>query len=135
MATTKPDYQTDADVATETANLLIEAEIAAERLAAMLRMAVASGLALFFLLAVIPAPDVAPDGPLRRQWILAMSTMAAYFMLGFGLWLMGRLGHLRAWMVWPTAAADCVFLLFNIWLGLDNTGLGGRQPLCCRPAG
>ncbi len=124
-ATVEPDTQADADVATETADLLIEAEIAAEQLAAVLRMAVASGLALFFLLAVIPERDAVPDGPLRRQWILAMSTMGAYFALGFGLWLMGRLGLLRAWMVWPTAAADCVFLLFNIWLGLDNTGMGG----------
>lgn len=124
-ATVEPDTQADADVATETADLLIEAEIAAEQLAAVLRMAVALGLALFFLLAVIPERDAVPDGPLRRQWLLAMSTMGAYFALGFGLWLMGRLGLLRAWMVWPTAAADCVFLLFNIWLGLDNTGMGG----------
>ena len=116
----------------ETRRLLIEAEIASERLVSILRMAVALGLLLFFALTVGPFSDLA-DPMQRRQWVFAEATMGAYFVVGLVVWVLGQFGLVRRWMIWVTVTTDCVFLLLNIWLSLANTGLSGQDVFVLPP--
>ena len=106
--------------------LLTRAELDAERLVSLLRMAVAAGLLTFLWLAASPSEGEAAAHPLlRRQWLYAVATILAYFLLGFGVWLMGRRGRLRPWMIWPMATADVLFLLASVGVSMDNTGILG----------
>lgn len=115
------------DPATETARLFHEAELRAEGLVAVIRMAVALGLTLVFLVAVSSTTtrDVDAD-VLNRQWLYASITVGCYFVLGAVSWCLVKLKALRLWMVWPTATGDCLFILANLWLALRNTGLGAE---------
>lgn len=115
------------DPATETAKLFREAELRAESLVAVIRMSVALGLTVVFLVAVSStnARDVDAD-VLNRQWFYASVTVGCYFVLGALSWILVRLGAFRLWMVWPTATGDCLFILTNLWLALRNTGLGAE---------
>lgn len=124
---------TETDPQAETHKLLIEAEIASERLVSVLRMVVACGLALFFAVTVGPFSDYA-DAMQKRQWVFASSTMGAYFAVGLVVWLLGRWGGLKRWMIWVTVTTDCVFLLINIWVSLANTGLPGQVLFALPPA-
>lgn len=131
----QPDLQTDRqpDPEADTHQLLVAAEIASERLVSVLRMIVAGGLFLFFAVTVGPFSDYA-DAMQKRQWVFASGTMAAYFAVGLGIWLLGRTGGLKRWMIWLTVTTDCVFLLVNIWLSLDNTGFSGQVLFALPPA-
>ena len=120
------------DPEADTRRLLIEAEIASERLVSVLRMVVAAGLLAFFALTVGPFSDYA-DPVQLRQWVFASGTMIAYFAVGLGTWILGRKGLLRRWMIWVTVTTDCAFLLLNIWLTLDNTGLSGQVVFALPP--
>lgn len=104
--------------------LLIQAEIDAERIVGIMRMLVAAGLALFFVTAIRPVEEV-EHTVLIRQWVYAVSTMAAYFLLGFVTWRATRHGLFKRWMIWPTATADALFVVINVWVGMRNTGLMG----------
>lgn len=114
----------------ETDQLFRDAEIRAERLVALLRMAIALGLGLSFVAVVWPSADQATP-VLIRQWIFAGGSMAAYFLLGLGLglglgsWLANWRRLYRPWMAWPVASADCLFVLGGVWLGLINVGAPG----------
>ena len=104
------------------------AEIRAERLVAVLRMAIAFGLGLSFGLAIWPQADEAPPTPvLIRQWIYAGGTMLAYFALGLVSWLANQRGLYRPWMAWPAATADCLFVLLGVWLSLVNINVPGSH--------
>lgn len=104
--------------------LLKQAEVEAEQTVSLLRIAVSLGLMAMFYLAVAGS-EVAPEHYLRRQWVFAMVTMISYLMVGvIGLW-MSRTGRIRSWMVWPLVTIDCLFMLTNAWVGLENTGLPG----------
>ena len=110
------------------ADLFRHAEVRAERLIAYMRLGISSTLALAFAAALttadVPVIEAIADNELRRwQVIYALSTMGAYFFLGIFCLILIRLGRFRAWMVWPSAAGDCLFILGGIWLGLKNTDL------------
>lgn len=59
----------------------------------------------------------------RLQVLYALVTMLCYFALGMLCLILIRMGQFRPWMVWPSAAGDCLFILSGAWLGLQNTGL------------
>jgi len=104
--------------------LLKQAEVEAEQVVSLLRIAVALGLmAMFFL--TVKGSEFSPENYLRRQWVFAVGTMLSYLLVGLiGLW-MARTGRIRGWMVWPLVTVDCLFMLANTWFGLKNTGLPG----------
>ncbi len=114
------------------AELFAEAEVQAERTVALLRILIATGLGLVFVLAVLRA---APDGDavLTRQWVFAGATMFAYFLLGTLSYIAIASGVYRLWMAWLAVTADSVFLLVNIWLGLINTGLAANYLISMPP--
>jgi len=107
-----------------TSELLEQAEQDAERIVGLLRMLVAAGLALFFLFTVQPVVN-SGHAVLERQWVFALSTMLAYFVLGLATWWTARRGHFSAWVAWPVSAADSLFLVANVWVGMRNVGLSG----------
>ncbi|GGH27281.1 adenylate cyclase [Cribrihabitans marinus] len=102
--------------------LMRQAALDAERLLSGLRMFVALGLGLFFLVAVKPA-DALQEPVLLRQWAFAGSTMMGYFLLGLLTWILSARGLFRMWGVWVVATADTLFVLSGLWLSLMNTGL------------
>ena len=104
------------------------AELQAERLIAYMRLGITTTLALAFVLVLqasdAPIADVMAGSDLRRwQVYYALATMGAYFLLGFLCIVLIRIGLFRSWMVWPSAAGDCFFILAGTYLGLENTEL------------
>lgn len=105
----------------QSARLLAEAELDAERLVAAVRVFVASMLAAAFAVSVTPW---APDDPLlSRQILMAQLTMAGYFAMGVLALALAWRALLRRWMVWAFATADVGFVLASVALSLANTGL------------
>lgn len=104
--------------------LLRAAEVEAERIVALLRIAVALGLMLAMLLAV-ETVRVIDEPHLRRQIGLAAATLMSYLAVGVLIyWAIGR-DLFRPWMIWLAVLADCSFLLLNTFLSLVNTGVPG----------
>jgi adenylate cyclase len=100
----------------------VEAELQAELTVALLRIGASVTLAAVFALAVLGSGP--PSGPvLARQWLYGGGTMLAYLLLGLVSWLLNRRGLYRTWMAWPVVSGDAAFMLANVWLALDNTGL------------
>lgn len=119
---------TNANPETDTADLFRNAEIRAERLVAMLRMMIALGLGLSFIVAVWPLGAEWESTPvLIRQWTYAGVSMVAYFGLGLASWIANRRALYRPWMAWPTATADCLFVLVGVGLSLENIGVPGSH--------
>ncbi len=104
--------------------LLREAEVEAERLVSLARMAVALGLVMFFAIAV-PPTDELRDAVLARQGFFALLTMLAYLLVGGVIWLSIRTRLFHRWMIWPAATTDALFVLLSIWTGMENTHLTG----------
>ena len=107
-----------------------QAEIKAEGLIAWMRLGITSTLVLAFALALgtadVSVSQALAESDVRRwQVFYALGTMSAYFVLGTLCLLIIKAGRFRAWMVWPSAAGDCLFILSGAWLGLQNTGLTG----------
>lgn len=111
----------------DTVALFRQAELRAEGLVGLLRMLAVLALALSFALASHDA--AAPEGSemLAQQWFYAGTMMAGYFSLGALAWLGYRRGWLRIWMIWPAAAADCLFFLYGVWMSMANTALPGSH--------
>ncbi|UWQ79471.1 adenylate/guanylate cyclase domain-containing protein [Leisingera sp. S132] len=108
----------------EEAVLLRSAEVEAERIVALLRIAVALGLMLTMVLAV-ESVRVIEEPHLRRQVGLAAATMLSYLAVGVLIyWAIGKL-LFKPWMIWLAVFADCAFLLLNTFLSLLNTGVPG----------
>lgn len=106
------------------------AETNAEGLIAWLRLAISTTLVLSFAIAIGSAEQtlaeaVADSNVRRMQVVYALATMAAYFALGAICLVLIQFRLFKSWMVWPSAAGDCLFILSGIWLGLQNTGLTG----------
>ncbi|MBY6139987.1 adenylate/guanylate cyclase domain-containing protein [Leisingera daeponensis] len=100
------------------------AEVEAERIVALLRIAVALGLMLAMTLA-LDSVRVVDEPHLRRQIGLAMVTMLSYLAVGVLIyWMIGR-GLFKPWMIWLAVFTDCTFLLLNAFLSLVNTGVPG----------
>lgn len=114
------------------AALLREAELRAEKVVSILRIFVALGLMVVFFLAVGEPPAEIADF-LRKQWIFAILSMVSYLLLGvFSLWL-ARSGRFRRWMVWPVVTLDCLFMLMNAWVGLENVSMPGALTFLLPP--
>ena len=114
------------------AALLREAELRAEKVVSILRMFVALGLMVVFFLAVGEPPEEIADF-LRKQWIFAVLSMFSYLLLGaLTLWL-ARSGRFRRWMVWPVVTLDCLFMLVNAWVGLENVSMPGALTFLLPP--
>ncbi len=108
----------------EITQLVGKAEQDAERIVGLLRMLVAFGLGAFFLVTVQPVHNTG-HAVLERQWTFALGTMFAYFALGLATWAAARRQRFSGWMAWPVSAADAVFLVVNVWVGMRNVGLSG----------
>ncbi|MGR3761520.1 adenylate/guanylate cyclase domain-containing protein [Roseobacteraceae bacterium NS-SX3] len=104
--------------------LLKRAEVEAERVVGILRIGVALGLIATFFLVVGPNRGTA-EPYILRQWVFALGTMVAYLLMGVLTLWMARSGRFRSWMVWPGVTLDCAFMLANVWIGLENTGVPG----------
>ncbi len=109
----------------DTYEVFRKAEIRAERLVTVLRMAVALGLGFTFVALSLSSETIEADPVLIRQRVYAGGTIAAYFTLGLVSWLANQRGVYQPWMAWPSASADCLFLLTGIWLTMQNTNLPG----------
>ncbi|WP_299609061.1 adenylate/guanylate cyclase domain-containing protein [uncultured Tateyamaria sp.] len=105
--------------------IFFEAEAQAEHLIGILRLIISSSLGVVLLVALwltgMPQSQV-----LEQQLLYAAFTMASYFGLGIVIILLIRSGQFRAWMAWPSALIDCVFILLGSWLSLSNMGLSGQ---------
>ncbi len=113
------------DCGLNTSRMFRKAEIRAERLVALLRMAIAVGLGFSFFLAV-RTQDAEQIPELIWQWIYASAIMVAYFILGLVSWVINQRGYYQPWMAWPSASADCLFVLGGVWLSLSNVSLPGN---------
>ncbi|MEX0302583.1 MAG: adenylate/guanylate cyclase domain-containing protein, partial [Leisingera sp.] len=111
------------DSAEETA-LLRAAEVEAERIVALLRVAVSAGLLAALVLAVDAVQTVDQDY-LWHQIGLAASMLLAYMAVGVLSFAAIRRGVFRRWMIWAAVSADGCFLFLNSWLSLLNSGLPG----------
>ncbi|GAA6201450.1 adenylate/guanylate cyclase domain-containing protein [Aquicoccus sp. SU-CL01552] len=109
----------------ETIRLFREAELRAEGLVGVLRMLAVLTLVLSFALVAADSDLPAQTKVLELQWFYATAMMAGYFILGALAWWGYRRGWLRIWMIWPAAAADCLFFLYGVWISMANTGLPG----------
>lgn len=106
------------------AALLRAAEVEAERIVALLRIAVALGLILAMMLA-LDSVRVVDEPHLRRQIGLATVTLLSYLAVGvLTYWAISK-GLFKPWMIWLAVLADCGFLLLNTFLSLVNTGVPG----------
>ncbi|WP_299044565.1 adenylate/guanylate cyclase domain-containing protein [uncultured Tateyamaria sp.] len=105
--------------------IFFEAEAQAEWFIGVLRLIISSSLAvvLFVTVSLTGLPDSAV---LELQLIYAAMTMGSYFVLGLGIILLIRARRFQAWMAWPSALIDCVFILLGSWLSLSNMGLSGQ---------
>lgn len=114
------------DQEADIALLFRKAEIRAERLVAVLRMVIAIGLAIAFAVSMAGEdPDRA--SVMAPQLLYAGGTMTAYFTLGLVSWLANQRGVYQPWMAWPSATADCLFLLMATWLGMVHGNQTGAQ--------
>lgn len=106
------------------ATLLRAAEVEAERIVALLRIAVSVGLLAALVLAVDAVQTVDQDY-LWHQIGLAAATLMSYMAVGILSFAAIRKGVFRRWMIWAAVTADGVFLFLNSWLSLLNSGLPG----------
>ncbi|MFC3231029.1 adenylate/guanylate cyclase domain-containing protein [Marinibaculum pumilum] len=105
---------------------LREAEIAAERIVGIVRMAAAALLAAALMVAVSGAgPDTGDslEPVFHRQYAVALATQAAYFLLGAAAVAVARPAMFRPWIPWASSALDVAFVLSALWFSLANTGL------------
>ncbi|WP_299203890.1 adenylate/guanylate cyclase domain-containing protein [uncultured Tateyamaria sp.] len=105
--------------------IFFEAEAQAEWSIGILRMVMSTSLAVVLFVTVwftgLPESEA-----LESQLVYAAMTMASYFALGLVIIFVIRTGQFRAWMAWPSALIDCVFILLGSWLSLSNMGLSGQ---------
>jgi adenylate cyclase len=107
-----------------TERLLREAEIAAERRAGLVRIAVA----VLLLVAIVVATDNLPgdDGPIRLQIRAAQVTLTLFGLVGIlGAWLASKRLATRS-LPFATATADAVLILGNLAYCHWATGTAGH---------
>lgn len=106
------------------APLVRAAEVEAERIVALLRIAVSAGLLLALVLALDGLP-VVDEIYLWQQLGLAAATLLSYMAVGVLSFAAIWHGVFQRWMIWAAVTADGVFLFLNSWLSLRNSGLPG----------
>ncbi|OED48487.1 adenylate cyclase [Rhodobacteraceae bacterium (ex Bugula neritina AB1)] len=104
--------------------LLRAAEVEAEGIVALLRIAVSVGLLAALVLAV-DAVQTVDQRYLWHQIGLAAVMLLSYMAVGVLTFAAIRKEVFRRWMIWAAVTADCVFLFLNTWLSLANSGLPG----------
>ncbi|MGB1387433.1 MAG: adenylate/guanylate cyclase domain-containing protein [Paracoccaceae bacterium] len=104
--------------------LLCDAEVEAERLVSIARIAVALGLLIFFAIAFPPIEEV-EHAVLIRQGYAALAMMLAYLLIGVLIWLAIRTRMFHRRMIWPAAVADSLFAVFSMKASMDKTYLSG----------
>jgi len=111
----------------DTARLFHQAELRAEALVGLLRMLAVLALGLSF--ALVTHRETLPEEAefLARQRVYALMMMLGYFSLGAFSLLGYRRGWLRIWMIWPAAAADCLYFLYGVWMSMLGSGLPGSH--------
>ncbi|WP_299749292.1 adenylate/guanylate cyclase domain-containing protein [uncultured Tateyamaria sp.] len=105
--------------------IFFEAEAQAEWFIGILRMVMSTSLAVV-LFVTVWFTGLPESKALESQLVYAAMTMASYFALGLVIIFVIRTGQFRAWMAWPSALIDCVFILLGSWLSLSNMGLSGQ---------
>lgn len=105
-------------------DLFHQAEERAEWLIAVLRLFISGTLTVLVLLLVTQI-EIELDAMLRRQVSYAILVMVSYFVLGLVFLAIVRAGLYRPWMSWPSAMADCAFILISGWASIGNLGLSG----------
>lgn len=105
--------------------IFFEAEAQAEWYIGILRLIISTSLAVV-LFATVWFTGLPDSEALEVQLVYAAMTMASYFILGLVIIFVIRAGQFRAWMAWPSALIDCVFILLGSWLSLSNMGLSGQ---------
>ena len=105
--------------------IFFQAEAQAEWFIGILRLIISTtlGIVLFVTVWFTGLPD---SDMLEQQLIYAAFTMASYFTLGIVIMFLIRAGRFQAWMAWPSALIDCVFILLGSWLSLSTMGLSGQ---------
>ena len=100
-----------------------EAALRAERIVAILRLAVAVVIGIVFALAV--SRQTVDNIVLVRQLALAAATIAGYLILGLAaLWVVAA-RRFRTWMAWVFASFDVLLLLISLDGVMANTGMPG----------
>lgn len=103
--------------------LFDEAALRAERIVAVLRLAVAMILGVVFVVAVSRQP--VDDLVLVRQIALAAATIAGYLILALvALWVVAAL-RFRPWMAWVFSSFDVGLLLVSLDAVMSNAGMPG----------
>jgi len=103
--------------------LFDEAALRAERIVALLRLAVAVVIGTVFAVAV--SRQTVDDIILVRQLALAAATIAGYLVLALiALWTVAA-QRFRPWMAWVFSSFDVLLLLVSLDGVMDNTGLRG----------
>lgn len=104
--------------------LFHQAEEGAEKLIAVLRLFISGSLAII-LVFLVSRIETSLDDMFRRQVAYGILVMASYFLLGLFFLAIVRLRLFRPWMSWPSAMADCAFILISSWASIGNVGLSG----------
>lgn len=104
--------------------LLHAAEIEAERIVALLRIVVSTGL-LGALVLALDGIRTVDQVYLWNQIGLAAATLLSYMAVGVLSFVAIWRRVFRRWMIWAAVTADGVFLFLNSWLSLKNSGLPG----------
>lgn len=104
--------------------LFAEAAWRAERIVAVLRLAVALTIAVVFAFAAAPQVP-STDIVLVRQLALAGATIAGYVVLGLAaLWIVAS-RNFRPWMAWLFSTVDVALLLLSLDAVMANTAMPG----------
>jgi adenylate cyclase len=103
--------------------LFDDAALRAERIVALLRLAVAVVIGGVFAIAV--SRQTVDDIILVRQLALAAATIAGYLILALiALWVVAA-QHFRPWMAWIFSSFDVLLLLVSLDGAMGNTGMHG----------
>ncbi len=97
-----------------------EAEIEAERLLALVRIAMALLLAGTLAAALFAVDMAAPAA--RLQLLVAFPLLGAYFLVGLWSYRLATRDRFRDWMPWAFTLADAGLVLFNVATSVINLG-------------
>lgn len=106
--------------------LLTEAEMRAERIVALVRLAVSVLGGLLFYAAVLRTP-LGSQTRLAAQIPFVLVFFAGYFAVGLMSFGLARPERFRAWMPWAFTTCDLGFWFVNLAAVVDNVGLPSNQ--------
>ena len=117
---------------TTASRVLLEADIAAERLIGIIRMSIAGLLFLGVSALLIAAQNAGLTPRMTELRLLHLGTMA-YFAVGVATFVMARPDRFRWWLCWVFNFAEVLLLAFQMWVDvrdpLTPSLLGLASPL------